>query len=127
MLSGREIRHREIVMKKNRREVVAVYFAYGETELSYLRQKDKRLGEVIDRIGQIDRAVDTDLFSSVVHHIIGQQISTKIWPFNGACAWSTITAASTAGCLKNTAAAFIPIAAWQVCICGRWQAEQYQR
>lgn len=54
-----------------------MYFAYGETELSYLRQKDKRLCEVIDRIGHIDRAVDTDLFSSVIHHIIGQQISTK--------------------------------------------------
>ena len=54
-----------------------MYLAYGETELSYLRQKDKRLGEVIDRIGHIDRAVDPDLFSSVVHHIIGQQISTK--------------------------------------------------
>ena len=26
-----------------------MYFPYGETELSYLRQKDKRLGEVIDR------------------------------------------------------------------------------
>ena len=54
-----------------------MYFEYGETELSYLRRKDKRLGEVIDRIGHIDRVVDTDLFSSVVHHIIGQQISTK--------------------------------------------------
>ena len=54
-----------------------MYFTYGESELSYLRQKDKRLGEVIDRIGHIDRAVDPDLFSSVVHHIIGQQISTK--------------------------------------------------
>ena len=54
-----------------------MYFAYGERELSYLRQKDKRLGAVIDRIGQIDRAVDPNLFSSVVHHIIGQQISTK--------------------------------------------------
>lgn len=54
-----------------------MYFAYGETELSYLRQKDKRLGAVIDRVGHIQRAVDTDLFSSVVHHIIGQQISTK--------------------------------------------------
>ena len=54
-----------------------MYFTYGEAELSYLRQKDKRLCEVIDRIGRIDRAVDTDLFSSVVHHIIGQQISTK--------------------------------------------------
>ena len=54
-----------------------MYFAYGETELAYLREKDKRLCEVIDRIGHIERAVDTDLFSSVVHHIIGQQISTK--------------------------------------------------
>ena len=54
-----------------------MYFAYGEAELSYLRQKDKRLCEVIDRIGYIERAVDADLFSSVIHHIIGQQISTK--------------------------------------------------
>ena len=54
-----------------------MYFAYGEAELSRLRQKDKRLYEVIDRIGHIDRAVDPDLFSSVVHHIVGQQISTK--------------------------------------------------
>ena len=54
-----------------------LYFAYGEAELSYLRQKDKRLCEVIDRIGPVRRVVDTDLFSSVVHHIIGQQISTK--------------------------------------------------
>ena len=54
-----------------------MYFAYGAAELSYLHQKDKRLGEVIDRIGHIDRAVDPDLFSSVIHHIIGQQISTK--------------------------------------------------
>ena len=54
-----------------------MYFAYGETELAYLRKKDKRLGEVINQIGMIERAVDTDLFSAVVHHIIGQQISTK--------------------------------------------------
>ena len=53
------------------------YFEYGEAELSYLRQKDKRLCGVIDRVGHIDRAVDMDLFSSVVHHIVGQQISTK--------------------------------------------------
>ncbi len=53
------------------------YFEYGATELNYLRQKDKRLCGVIDRVGHIDRAVDTDLFSSVVHHIVGQQISTK--------------------------------------------------
>lgn len=45
-------------------------FAYGETEIAYLRRKDKRLCAVIDRIGHIDRTVDTDLFSSVIHHIL---------------------------------------------------------
>ena len=54
-----------------------MYFEYGEAELSYLRQKDKRMCEVIDRVGLVERTVDTDLFSSVVHHIIGQQISMK--------------------------------------------------
>ncbi len=54
-----------------------MYFAYGEKETEYLRKRDKKLAEVIDKVGHIDREVDTDLFSSVVHHIIGQQISTK--------------------------------------------------
>ena len=47
-----------------------MYFACGEQALSYLRKKDKRLCEVIDRIGHIDRTVAPDLFSSVLHHII---------------------------------------------------------
>ena len=54
-----------------------MYFEYGETEIAYLCAKDKRLCEVIDRIGHIERTVDSDLFSAVVHHIVGQQISTK--------------------------------------------------
>ena len=54
-----------------------MYFQYDETAIEYLKQKDKRLGEVIDKIGKIEREVDSDLFSSVIHHIIGQQISTK--------------------------------------------------
>ena len=54
-----------------------MYFAYGERETDYLRQKDPRLAQVIDAVGHIDREVDTDLFSAVVHHIVGQQISTK--------------------------------------------------
>ena len=54
-----------------------MFFQYGKKEITYLQQKDKRLAEVIDKIGKIEREVDTDLFSSVVHHIIGQQISTK--------------------------------------------------
>ena len=54
-----------------------MYFEYGDKEIEYLKKRDKKLGEVIDRIGHIYRPVDTDLFSSVIHHIIGQQISTK--------------------------------------------------
>ena len=52
-------------------------FQYGETELAYLRKKDKRLGAVIEQVGHVSRQVDGDLFSSVIHHIIGQQISTR--------------------------------------------------
>ena len=54
-----------------------MYFGYGETEFQYLRSRDKRMGEVIDRVGMIRREVDPDLFAAVVHHIVGQQISTK--------------------------------------------------
>lgn len=54
-----------------------MYFHYGETEIEYLKQKDTKMGEVIQRVGHIDREVDPDLFSAVVHHIVGQQISTK--------------------------------------------------
>lgn len=54
-----------------------LYFQYGDKETEYLKKKDKTLGEVIEKIGHIEREVDSDLFSSVIHHIIGQQISTK--------------------------------------------------
>lgn len=55
----------------------AGFFEYGTTETIYLKAKDRRLGEVIDAIGHVERVVDADLFSAVVHHIVGQQISTK--------------------------------------------------
>lgn len=54
-----------------------MFFQYGEKEITYLKSKDKKLGRVIDQVGHINRLVDTDLFSSVVHHILGQQISAK--------------------------------------------------
>ena len=41
-----------------------MYFAYGEEETDYLKKKDKRMAEVIDRIGHVERKVDTDLFSA---------------------------------------------------------------
>lgn len=52
-------------------------FHYGTKEIEYLKKRDPRLGEAMDFIGKAERKVDSDLFSSVVHHIIGQQISMK--------------------------------------------------
>lgn len=54
-----------------------MHFEYGKKEISYLKSKDAKLAEVIDTLGFVEREIDTDLFSAVVHHIIGQQISTK--------------------------------------------------
>lgn len=54
-----------------------MYFRYGDKETGYLKSKDRVLGEVMEKIGHIEREADQDLFSSVIHHIIGQQISTK--------------------------------------------------
>lgn len=50
-------------------------FSYGERELSHLRARDRKLGAAIDRIGYVHREVEPDLFASVLHQIIGQQIS----------------------------------------------------
>lgn len=54
-----------------------MYFKYGETEIEYLKNKDKKIKELIEKTGHIYREIDKDLFTSVIHHIIGQQISTK--------------------------------------------------
>ena len=54
-----------------------MYFQYGSEQVDYLKSRDRALGAVIDQVGHVYREVDPDLFSSVVHHIIGQQISTK--------------------------------------------------
>ena len=51
-------------------------FRYGDRETAYLAGKDKRLAQAIAQIGPIEREVDDDLFSAVVHHIVGQQISS---------------------------------------------------
>lgn len=53
------------------------YFLYGEKEIAYLKGKDKRLADIIDKIGLVKRRVIPDLFPALVHSIIGQQISTK--------------------------------------------------
>jgi DNA-3-methyladenine glycosylase II len=54
-----------------------LYFEYGSEATEFLKSRDDLLGRSIEQIGHIYRTVDNDLFSSVVHHIIGQQISTR--------------------------------------------------
>lgn len=52
-------------------------FIYGDKEIEYLKTRDKRLAEVIDKIGRVEREVIPDLFAALVHSIVGQQISTR--------------------------------------------------
>lgn len=54
-----------------------MYFTYGKTETDYLKGKCKKLAAVIDAVGPISRKLDDDLFDAVMHHIVGQQISSK--------------------------------------------------
>ena len=52
-------------------------FPYSQKELDYLAERDPLLGGVIRSVGFIERTVEEDVFSAVVHHIIGQQISMR--------------------------------------------------
>ena len=52
-------------------------FEYSEKEINYLKKKDKRLSEAIDRIGKIERKVIPDMFEALISSIVGQQISNK--------------------------------------------------
>ena len=61
------------------------FFQYGETEIAYLKQADKRLAEVIDRIGKVERRVIPDLFAALVHSIVGHTRSHQP-PFRGGAA-----------------------------------------
>ena len=83
-----------------------MYFQYGQKETEYLSGKDEKLGAVIAQVGRVNREVDTDLFSAVVHHIVGQQISTKaqatIWQRMPSIFWKQGT--SNYSCLASAAA-----------------------
>ncbi len=75
-------------------------FEYGDEAIAYLKRRDKALGKAIDVIGPIERNLDGDIFSSVVRHIIGQQISKAaqmtVWARFCALA-GTVDAASVDG------------------------------
>ena len=52
-------------------------FEYGQKEIDYLKSKDKKLSEAIDRIGIIKREVMPDPFEALISSVVGQQISSK--------------------------------------------------
>lgn len=66
-----------IILKQSRMAGDKMYFQYGETEINYLKRKDKKLALAIEQIGHIERRLDANLFAAVVRHIVGQQISSK--------------------------------------------------
>jgi len=52
-------------------------FTYGEKETEYLKSRDRKLGEVIDRMGFLEVEVMPDVFTALVFSIINQQVSSK--------------------------------------------------
>lgn len=52
-------------------------FTYGEKETQYLKSRDRKLGEVIDRMGALEVEVMPDVFTALVFSIVNQQVSSK--------------------------------------------------
>ncbi|MBQ7221753.1 MAG: DNA-3-methyladenine glycosylase 2 family protein [Synergistaceae bacterium] len=63
------------------------YFEYTDIETDYLKSKDKKLAEVIDRAGHLLLPVDDDVFSSVVRNITAQMVSGSAFQ----TVWTRIT------------------------------------
>lgn len=80
-----------------------MYFNYGETEINYLKRKDKRLAGAIEQIGHVNRKLDADLFAAVVRHIVGQQIASKAQ----ATVWARMEAVFVPLDAENIAAATV--------------------
>ncbi len=57
--------------------LLGMNFKYGDKEISYLKGRDAKMAEVIERIGHIEREINPDVFSAVVFNIVGQQISMQ--------------------------------------------------
>jgi DNA-3-methyladenine glycosylase II len=65
------------------------YFEYGKEEVTYLKSRDKKLATAIDAVGHVYREMEeSDLFGGVIHHIVGQQISSAAQ----ATVWSRLRA-----------------------------------
>lgn len=53
-----------------------MYFQYGKKEMNYLKSRDAKLSTVIDALGFVRRETEDNLFSSIIYHITGQQLSS---------------------------------------------------
>lgn len=85
-------------------------YPYGEEELAHLKKRDSRLAWAIEQIGPIERAVDADLFRSLIDSMISQQISKA--------AHRTVRARFEALCGEITPACVCALSAEQIQRCG---------
>ncbi len=53
------------------------YLLYDDIHINHLKTKDKKLGELIEKVGFIKRETNNNLFDSLINAIVGQQISRK--------------------------------------------------
>lgn len=63
-----------------------MYFQYGETEINYLKRKDKKLAWAIEQIGHIERKLDANLLLLLYVILLGsryhprhRQLSGRVW------------------------------------------------
>ncbi|SFL70391.1 DNA-3-methyladenine glycosylase II [Pelosinus propionicus DSM 13327] len=53
------------------------FFSYGQREIEHLQNVDSILGDAMKRLGKVEREVIPDLFTALIHAIVGQQVSVK--------------------------------------------------
>ncbi len=84
-------------------------FEYGHSELAHLQRCDAKLGRAIERIGRIEREVIPDLFTALIHSVVGQQIATKA----AATVWNRLL--ERFGAITPAVLAAVPLNAIQQC------------
>src|SRR5690625_117778 len=53
------------------------YFEYGDKEIEHLKENDLVIARATDEIRMIKRAIEPDIFSSLISSVIGQPISNQ--------------------------------------------------
>lgn len=63
------------------------FFPYGQTEIDHLSRRCPRMGELIAKMGHLERPVRSDPFESLIASILSQQISSR----GAATVWGRFT------------------------------------